>query len=137
MASDTRPVFIADTCIGGLSVVKSLWASGRAALITPARRGGGRESGPGKQGEEKTPFERRVAMTWAQRLKRVFAIEVETSGECGGTVKVIASIEDPAVIMKILDHLGMNATQGGNCRHAVRHREAYGLLEEYRAVSKP
>jgi hypothetical protein len=28
-------------------------------------------------------------------------------------------------------------SQAGNCRHAVRHREAYGLLEEYRVVSKP
>jgi hypothetical protein len=62
------------------------------ALITPARRGRGREIGPDKQGEEKTPFEHRVAMTWAQRLKREFAIDVETCGECGGTVKVIASI---------------------------------------------
>jgi hypothetical protein len=62
-------------------------------------------------------------MTWAQRLERVFAIEVETCGECGGTVKVIASIEDPVVIMKILDHLGMNATQGGQllpCRAPPR-----------------
>ena len=28
--TDTRPVFIADTCIGGLSVVKSLWRAGVA-----------------------------------------------------------------------------------------------------------
>ena len=66
--------------------------SKRRALIAPAKRGRGREASAGKQGEEKTPFEHRVAMTWAQRLKRVFAIEVETCGECGGAVKVIASI---------------------------------------------
>jgi hypothetical protein len=41
-------------------------------------------------------------MTWAQRLKRVFNIDIETCPKCGGTVKVIASIEDPAVIEKIL-----------------------------------
>jgi len=29
--SDPRPVFIADTCIGGLSVVKSIWSSGSTA----------------------------------------------------------------------------------------------------------
>jgi hypothetical protein len=29
-------------------------------------------------------------MTWAQRLKRVFHIDIETCRECGGTVKVIA-----------------------------------------------
>ena len=44
-------------------------------------------------------------MTWAQRLKRVFGIDIETCRECGGTVKVIACIEDPVVIEKILTHL--------------------------------
>lgn len=46
-------------------------------------------------------------MTWAQRLKCVFAIEIEKCGQCGGTVRVIASIEDPDVIEKILKHLGL------------------------------
>jgi hypothetical protein len=41
-------------------------------LVTPARRGkGGRKA----IGQDKTPEERRSAMTWAQRLKRVFNIE--------------------------------------------------------------
>jgi hypothetical protein len=44
-------------------------------------------------------------MTWAQRLKRVFGIEIETSQQCGVAVKVIASIEGPLVIQKILSHL--------------------------------
>ncbi len=44
-------------------------------------------------------------MTWAQRLKRVFNIDIETCSQCGGTVKVIACIEDPTVIKQILDHL--------------------------------
>lgn len=44
-------------------------------------------------------------MTWAQRLKRVFNIDIETCGDCGGAVKVITCIEDPAVIEKILTHL--------------------------------
>ncbi len=44
-------------------------------------------------------------MTWAKRLKRVFHIDIETCSECGGAVKVIASIEDPVVIKKILAHL--------------------------------
>ncbi len=37
-------------------------------------------------------------MTWAQRLKRVFNIDIETCSECGGAVKVIACIEDPVAI---------------------------------------
>ena len=48
-------------------------------------------------------------MTWAQRLKRVFKIETETCEHCGGAVKVIASIEDPVVIKKILAHLARRA----------------------------
>jgi hypothetical protein len=44
-------------------------------------------------------------MTWAQRQKRVFNINVETCVHCGGAVKVIACIEDQEVIDKILSHL--------------------------------
>ena len=34
-------------------------------------------------------------MSWAQRLKRVFNIDISTCDVCGSAVKVIASIEDP------------------------------------------
>jgi len=44
-------------------------------------------------------------MSWAQRLKRVFGIEINTCTRCGGKFKVIASIEEPEVIAKILAHL--------------------------------
>ena len=44
-------------------------------------------------------------MTWAQRLKRVFGIDIETCPACGGAVRIIACIEDPVVIEKILTHL--------------------------------
>jgi hypothetical protein len=38
-------------------------------------------------------------------LKRVFNIDIETCRVCGGAVKVLACIEDPVVIEKILTHL--------------------------------
>ena len=44
-------------------------------------------------------------MTWAQRLKRLFNIDIESCNSCGGHVKIIACIEDPVVIEKILTHL--------------------------------
>jgi hypothetical protein len=47
-----------------------------------------------------------------QRLlwrRRVFKIDIETCSKCGGTVKVIACIEDPVVIEKILAHLNEKA----------------------------
>jgi ribosomal protein S27E len=44
-------------------------------------------------------------MSWMQRLKRVFAIDIETCPECGGTLRVIACIEDPPLIRHILAHI--------------------------------
>ncbi|EGA7411532.1 hypothetical protein JSZ49_004761 [Salmonella enterica] len=52
-------------------------------------------------------------MTWAQRLKRVFNIDIETCSGCGGAMKVIACIEDPIVIKQIL---GSFAGGGGILR---------------------
>lgn len=72
--------------------------------VTPASRGKGSQKVAADQ-DEKTPAQRHVAMTWAQRLKRVFNIDVETCRACGGTAKVIACIEDPVIIKKILNHL--------------------------------
>jgi hypothetical protein len=47
-------------------------------------------------------------MSWARLLKRVFAIDVEHC-VCGGELKIIAAIEDPVVIVRILRHLGLPA----------------------------
>jgi len=44
-------------------------------------------------------------MTWMQRLKRVFSIDIETCPKCGGKLRVIACIEDPEVIATILVHI--------------------------------
>ena len=37
-------------------------------------------------------------------MKRVFKIDIQTCEHCGGAVKIIASIEAPVVIKKILAH---------------------------------
>jgi len=42
------------------------------ALVTPAKRGKGSKSKGADVQDEKTPVQRHAAMTWAQRLKRVF-----------------------------------------------------------------
>ena len=55
--------------------------------------------------ETKTESEKKRAMTWAARLKRAFNIDIKTCETCGGAVKVIACIDDPIVINKILEHL--------------------------------
>jgi len=75
------------------------------ALVTPAKRGKGSKLKAPDEAQDQMPAERRAAMTWAQRLKRVFNIDIEICRECSGAMKVIACIEDPVVIKKILDHL--------------------------------
>jgi hypothetical protein len=64
----------------------------------------------------------RAPLSWMQRLKRVFAIEIEQCPDCGGRLRVadpahpcargmsasmhvIACIEDPPLIAKILGHV--------------------------------
>ena len=54
-------------------------------------------------------------MSWMQRLKRGFAIDIETGPDCGGKLRVIACIEDPPLMAKILEH--------------VRSREAGAVLQ--------
>ena len=49
-----------------------------------------------------------LRMTWARLLKRVFDIDVERCA-CGGKLKIIAVIEEPAVTARILTHLGLAA----------------------------
>ena len=51
----------------------------------------------------------RPRMGWARLLKRVFDIDLEHCPQCGGDLKIIAAIEEPAVIVRILTHLGLPA----------------------------
>jgi len=73
------------------------------ALITPGGRGPGGQGA--EEGADKPATPRHAAMRWAQRLKRVFGIEIEACARCGAGLRVIASIEEPAVIARILAHL--------------------------------
>jgi hypothetical protein len=48
-------------------------------------------------------------MGWARLLKRVFDLDLEHCPQCCGEFKIIAAIEEPAVIVRILTHLGLPA----------------------------
>lgn len=51
------------------------------------------------------------------RFHGVFAIDIETCPECGGKLRVIACIEDPPLIHKILGHIRRReALTGGTAR---------------------
>jgi hypothetical protein len=74
--------------------------------VTPAKRGKGSNTQDLKvKHNGQPPVNEHKEMTWAQRLKRVFTIDITICNRCGGAVRIIASIEDPLVIKKILDHM--------------------------------
>ncbi len=59
------------------------------ADVTPAKRGKGCAH---QENEEKTPEQRHQSMTWAQRLKWVFNIDVSVCLKCEGGVKAIVRL---------------------------------------------
>ena len=79
-------------------------------LIIPKQVEKGRANGADK-GQTQNESERRSKMTWAQRLKKVFNIEITDCEHCGGKVKIIACIEDQVIIDKILAHVRKRGTE--------------------------
>lgn len=66
----------------------------RAAVTLGGVPRGGRDTA---ERADKPATSRHVAMGWAQRLKRVFGIGIETRARSHGRLQVIASIEGPEV----------------------------------------
>ena len=60
---------------------------------------------PKREPRHEKPDKPLAPMTWMRRLKRVFATDIETCPKCGGTLRVIARIENPDVIATILEHI--------------------------------
>ena len=56
------------------------------------------------------PPENPKRMSWARLLKRVFGIDITLCPKCSGKIKIIAAVEDPTVIRKILTHLELPTT---------------------------
>ena len=70
-------------------------------------------AGPDDAGVKSTPR----AWTWAALMHRAFAIDVLACPTCGGRLRLIAMLHDPAVIRKILAHLAL-AHSGQSPGHA-------------------
>ena len=77
--------------------------AGLRAAIVPSSTENARE--PADEHAHGAP----ARMGWARLLKRVFDIDLEHCPQCGGELKIIAAIEEPAVIVRILTHLGLPA----------------------------
>lgn len=71
------------------------------AAITPGGKGAGARQ---RAAPAESSLSKDVRMNWARRLRRVFGIEIERCAGCGGRLKVIASIEEPELIERILAH---------------------------------
>ena len=70
---------------------------------------------------------------WAELMRRTFGFDVLTCTKCGGRLKLIALIDQPAVIEKILTHLGL-PTEGPRPRPArapPEEPEQLEILEDY------
>ena len=107
------------------------------AQLTPSGRG----KRPSTEAESteastdhRTPDECRRAMTWAQRLKRVFGIDVNTCIQCGGAVRIVANIEEPTAIRAIHPQGVIHAARGHPC---LAHFAKHGALEETHYRPRP
>jgi len=58
------------------------------------------------------PAQPTAPLTWAQRLKRVFEIDITVCPRCGGTLRFIADVTDPDLIRTILKYLQQRAPPG-------------------------
>ena len=58
-------------------------------------------------------------LSWAERLRRVFDIDILACPGCGGTLRVIADVTDPRVIQTILDHVLEGAARAPPAAHRV------------------
>ena len=46
-------------------------------------------------------------VAWAELLRRTFGLDVLACPDCGGRLRLVATIADPRVIARILAHLGL------------------------------
>jgi len=93
--------------ISGFDLLLAPHAKRRAEIILSAearRRGDRRES---NSATEKSREIRQRRLTWAELMRRVFAIDVLRCDGCGGSRTIIAAITQPEAIRAILICLGI------------------------------
>ena len=72
-------------------------------------RGESTDEERGEDGDEKTSTSCKYRLSWASLLSRIFQIEIETCSLCGGKMKVVAAVTDPASINRYLEGTGQSA----------------------------
>ena len=61
----------------------------------------------------RAPIAATYRIDWASLLKRVFAVDVLKCARCDGRLRVLAVIDEPAAIERILDHVGISSVPLG------------------------
>lgn len=74
-------------------------------------------------------------MNWVRLLKRVFDIDVEHCPNCGSALKIIAAIEYPPAIVKILSHLGLSTRAPP--RAPARRVDLFQTIGEAQTAERP
>ncbi len=57
-------------------------------------------------------------LRWAALIRKIYEVDPLVCPKCGGEMKILAFIDDVAVIRKILDHLGLSLSSGTDPPHS-------------------
>lgn len=70
-------------------------------------------AGKGRQSDGRPPARARPRYrAWAELMRRAFEADVLACPRCGGRMVVLSTIDDPAVVRRILTHLGLSMEEG-------------------------
>jgi hypothetical protein len=89
-------------------------ASGPAKRRPAKSRGSACQDSPPSRPHDESTGAPLAPLSWAERLRRVFDIDITNCPRCGGRLRVIADITDPDAIRKILNHVQQRGPPQGN-----------------------
>ena len=96
---------------GAYATRRRVWWRRRGVVLVPAPE---REPAVPEPGEDWLALRAR-RRRWAERLRLVYAMDVEVCPRCGGVARIVAFITDPAVVRRILEDVerrGIDARGG-------------------------
>jgi len=70
-----------------------------------------------------------VNKSWARLIKKIYEVDPLVCSKCGGSMRIIAFIEDYKVIKKILDWLGIDEFRRG--RPPPKRLQAADLFDDF------
>jgi len=84
----------------------------RKRLPSAAETGGGQVADAPERcsvpdGSSDDDFRKECRRTWARMIKKIYEVDPLICPRCGFPMRVLSVIEDPPVVRRILDHLGL------------------------------